>query len=49
VAANTLICLINPASFLLGGQLQHVEQAFLTQGGFTERLYHQRQARKAQP
>jgi four helix bundle suffix protein len=39
VAANTLICLINQASYLLGRQLQKLEQQFLTEGGFTERLY----------
>jgi len=39
VAANTLICLINQASYLLGRQLQHLEQAFVEHGGFTERLY----------
>jgi four helix bundle suffix protein len=38
VAANTLICL-NQASYLLGKQLQKLEQQFLTDGGFTERLY----------
>jgi restriction system protein len=43
VAANTLICLINQASYLLGRQLQRLEQDFLTEGGFTERLYKQRQ------
>ncbi|MBI5327854.1 MAG: four helix bundle protein [Deltaproteobacteria bacterium] len=43
VAANTLICLINQASYLLGRQLQKLEQQFLTEGGFTERLYHARQ------
>lgn len=47
VAANTLICLINQASYLLGRQLQRLEQQFLEEGGFTERLYHARtQARK---
>jgi len=46
-AANTLICLINQASFLLGRQLQKLEQDFLSEGGFTERLYHQRQAARA--
>ncbi len=46
-AANTLICLINQASYLLGRQLQRLEQQFLTEGGFTERLYKARtQARK---
>jgi restriction system protein len=42
VAANTLICLINQASFLLNRQLQKLEQDFLKNGGFTERLYHAR-------
>ena len=46
LAANTLICLINQASFLLGRQLQRLEQQFLEQGGFTERLYRERQARR---
>ncbi|MBI5027018.1 MAG: four helix bundle protein, partial [Nitrospirae bacterium] len=42
VAANTLICLINQASYLLRRQLQRLEQQFLTEGGFTERLYQAR-------
>ncbi|OQZ02292.1 MAG: four helix bundle protein [Candidatus Brocadia sp. UTAMX1] len=42
VAANTLICLINQASYLLGRQLQGLEQLFLKDGGFTERLYRTR-------
>lgn len=47
VAANTLICLINQASYLLGRQLQRLEEQFLEEGGFTERLYKARvQARK---
>jgi len=46
VAANTLICLINQASFLLGRQLQSLERQFLEEGGFTERLYRERQARR---
>jgi four helix bundle suffix protein len=46
-AANTLICLVNQASFLLGRQLQKLEQDFLTEGGFTERLYKQRQAARS--
>ncbi len=37
-AANTMICLINQASFLLGRQLQRLEQAFVDEGGFTERM-----------
>jgi restriction system protein len=43
-AANTLICLINQASYLLGRQLEKLEQDFLSEGGFTERLYQKRQA-----
>ena len=39
VAANTLLCLINQASFLLHRQLQRLERDFLEHGGFTERLY----------
>lgn len=46
VAANTLICLINQASFLLGRQLQRLEQEFLKEGGFTERLYRMRQEQR---
>ena len=48
-AANTLICLINQASYLLHRQLQSLEQKFLTEGGFTERMYNQRQARRGKP
>lgn len=45
-AANTLICLVNQASYLLGRQLQSLERAFLADGGITERLYRERQARR---
>ncbi len=45
-AANTLICLINQASYLLRRQLQKLEQSFLNEGSFTERLYRERQARR---
>ena len=41
-AANTLICLINQASYLLGRQLRQMEQSFVEGGGFTERLYQAR-------
>ena len=48
-AANTLLCLINQASYLLHRQLERLEQDFLEHGGFTERLFavrtRQRQAR----
>ncbi len=42
VAANTMICLINQANFLLDRQLKALEKDFLNNGGFTERLYWQR-------
>jgi four helix bundle suffix protein len=44
VAANTMICLINQASYLLGRQLKKLEEQFLQEGGFTERLYTARKA-----
>jgi four helix bundle suffix protein len=39
VAANTIICLIHQTNYLLDQQLRQLEQAFLKEGGFTERLY----------
>ena len=39
VLANTLICLINQASYLLWQQMKTLEKEFLTGGGFTERMY----------
>src|SRR5512134_3059306 len=45
-AANTLICLIHQANYLLDRQLQQLERQFLEQGGFTERLYRFRKDRK---
>ena len=42
VAANTLVCLIHQTNYLLDQQLRQLEQAFLKEGGFTERLYHGR-------
>jgi len=48
VAANTLICLINQTNYLLDQQLRQLEQQFLDEGGFTEKLYRARsQARKS--
>jgi restriction system protein len=37
--ANTLICLINQASYLLWQQMKYLEKDFLRSGGFTERMY----------
>src|SRR3989339_1130978 len=47
VAANTMICLIHQANYLLDQQLRALEKDFLKDGGFTERLYNARsKARK---
>ena len=45
-AANTVICLIHQANYLLDQQLRQLEEAFLNDGGFTERLYHARKKRQ---
>jgi len=42
IAANTMLCLIHQANFLLDQQLRQLEKQFLEQGGFTEKLYHAR-------
>lgn len=42
VAANTMLCLIHQANYLLDRQLESLEQQFLNEGGFTERLYRAR-------
>lgn len=42
VAANTLICLIHQTNYLLDQQLRQLEDRFLKEGGFTERLYKKR-------
>ncbi|MCK4783605.1 MAG: four helix bundle suffix domain-containing protein [Desulfobacteraceae bacterium] len=39
VAANTLLCLINQAIYLLKRQIEKLEQDFVEKGGFTEKLY----------
>jgi restriction system protein len=46
VAANTLICLIHQANYLLDQQLRQLEKQFLEKGGFTEKLHHMRQQAK---
>jgi four helix bundle suffix protein len=46
VAANTLICLIHQANYLLDPLLRQLEKQFLQKGGFTERMYHARQNTK---
>lgn len=50
VAANTMLCLIHQANYLLDRQLESLEKRFLEEGGFTERLYRARtQKRHSQP
>jgi four helix bundle suffix protein len=46
VAANTLICLIHQTNYLLDQQLRQLEERFLKEGGFTERLYNKRREAK---
>jgi four helix bundle suffix protein len=41
-AANSMICLIHQANFLLDRQLRALERSFLEEGGFTEKLYQAR-------
>jgi len=41
-AANAAICLIHQTNYLLDQQLRSLEQQFLKDGGFTERLYQTR-------
>jgi four helix bundle suffix protein len=49
-AANALICVIHQANYLLDQQMRRLEQQFLHEGGFTERLYRTRRAaRRADP
>lgn len=48
VAANTLVCLIHQTNYLLDQQLRQLEQAFLKEGGFTERLYQSRSRSRKQ-
>ena len=46
VAANTLVCLIHQTNYLLHQQLSKLEQQFVKEGGFTERLYWTRRKRR---
>ena len=48
VAANTMICLINQETFLLGRQIARLVADFEEQGGFTERLYRIRSEKRKQ-
>jgi len=46
IAANTMICVIHQANYLLDQQLRALEKEFLEEGGFTERLYRTRSQRR---
>lgn len=48
VAANTLICLIHQANFLLNRQIAGLETKFIQEGGYSERLAAARIAHRAQ-
>lgn len=45
-AANLLVCLIHQTNYLLDRQLAALEERFLSEGGFTERLYASRRAKR---
>lgn len=45
-AANTIICLIHQANYLLDRQLQALEKAFVEQGGYSENLFKKRLANR---
>ncbi|NNC90476.1 MAG: four helix bundle protein [Akkermansiaceae bacterium] len=47
-AANTILCLIHQAIYLLKRQIAALETAFLEEGGFTERLYRERRKHRRQ-
>jgi four helix bundle suffix protein len=49
VAANTAICVINQANYLLDQQLRALEKQFVEEGGFTERLYRVRNEKRRNP
>ena len=49
VAANTMLCLVHQTNYLLDQLLRQLEQAFLKEGGFTERLYKARQQARSVP
>ena len=46
VAANIIICLIHQTNYLLDQQLRQLENAFVTEGGLTERMMRARIAER---
>lgn len=49
LAANAALSLLNLANYLLDRQVTRLAENFETQGGFTERLYKTRTARRRNP
>ena len=49
LVANGALTLLNLCTYLLDQQLRQLEQAFLKEGGFTERLYKARQEARTLP
>lgn len=47
-AANTMVCIIHQTNYLLDQLKRKLENDFLKEGGFTERLYHVRKNYKEQ-
>jgi four helix bundle suffix protein len=45
-AANAMVCLIHQTNYLLDHQLRELESRFLAEGGFSERLFRMRSARR---
>lgn len=45
-AANTMVCLIHQANYLLDQLLRQLETSFIEKGGFTEKLYRVRSDRR---
>lgn len=45
-AANCAICLINQVNFLLDRQITSLEKQFIKEGGYTEKLFWQRENEK---
>jgi four helix bundle suffix protein len=45
-AANTMICLINQVNYLLDRQIATLKEKFLSEGGWTEQIFHERLARR---
>ncbi len=47
LAGNAMLCAVHQTVYLLNRQLKSQGRSFLENGGFTERLYHQRQQSRA--